>query len=97
VTNQDIQQLIFEALKMLNCARNEEDKIPISPETPLFGNNGYLDSMELVSLLIDLEESFLSKGVRLALSDERAMSEIYSPYRDIPSLSHFIFKLIEDK
>ncbi|MGD9948035.1 MAG: hypothetical protein AB7U29_06090 [Desulfobulbus sp.] len=96
MTEQDIQQLIFESLEMINRSRDDDDKVPITPETLLFGNDGYLDSMGLVSLLIDIEESLLQKDVELTLSDERAMSEKNSPFRSIPALTDYILKLINE-
>ena len=89
-----IQEIIFEALEMVNQSRGENEKIPVSAQTALFGNDGYLDSMGLVSLLIDIEESLQGEGVFLSLSDERAMSEKNSPFRDVPSLTEYILRLV---
>lgn len=89
-----ILQIIFKSLGLLNQARDEDDKIPVSADTILFGTNGYLDSMSLVSLLIDIEESLQNEGLDVSLSDERAMSERNSPFRDVPALAEYIDKLI---
>ena len=90
----EIRKIIFNAIDLLNQARDEEDKIPINHDTLLFGTNGYLDSMGLVSLLIDIEESLQNEGLDVSLSDERAMSERNSPFRDVPALTEYIAKLI---
>lgn len=89
-----IQEMIFKAMELVNQARDEDDRIPIGPKISLFGNDGYLDSMGLVSLLIDIEESLQSEGFNVSLSDERAMSEKNSPFRDVPSLTEYIIKLV---
>ena len=94
MTKDKIQKIIFEALEMVNQSRDENAKIPVSAQTALFGNDGYLDSMGLVSLLIDIEESLQGEGVLLSLSDERAMSEKNSPFRDVPSLTEYILRLV---
>lgn len=97
MTEQEIQNIIFDALEMINHCRHDNDKVPLIPETLLFGDQGHLDSMGLVSLLIDIEESLLHKGFKLSLSDEHAMSEKNSPFKSIPSLTQYIAKLIEEK
>jgi len=97
LTLQDIQQLIFNSLAMINHSRDDDDQVPIAPDTLLFGDDGYLDSMAVVSLLIDIEESLLEKGFEISLSDERAMSEKNSPFKSIPALTNYIAKLIEKK
>ena len=94
MTKDKIQKIIFDALEMVNQSRDENAKIPVSAQTALFGNDGYLDSMGLVSLLIDIEESLQGEGVFLSLSDERAMSEKNSPFRDVPSLTEYILRLV---
>lgn len=94
MTREQIQQLIFEALEMANHAREENEKIPIFPETSLYGNDGHLDSMGLVAFLIDLEESLQDEGIRISLSDDRAMSQKSSPFRDVPALTEYILKLL---
>ena len=94
MTKDKIQKIIFDALEMVNQSRDGNAKIPVSAQTALFGNDGYLDSMGLVSLLIDIEESLQGEGVLLSLSDERAMSEKNSPFRDVPSLTEYILRLV---
>lgn len=94
MTREKIQQIIFEALEMTNHARDDNEKIPITPETALFGGNGHLDSMDLVGFLIDVEESLQDEGIRISLSDDRAMSQKSSPFRDVPALTEYIMPLI---
>jgi acyl carrier protein len=97
MTRGDIQQHIFDALEMSNHARDDHEKIPIGPETALYGKDGHLDSMSLVGFLIDVEESLQDQGFRISLSDERAMSQKNSPFRDVPVLVDYISKLIGDQ
>jgi acyl carrier protein len=94
MTSEKIQQLIFDALAMVNHARDDNDKIPIGPETALYGKGGHLDSLGLVGFLIDMEESLQDEGIRVTLSDDRAMSQKNSPFRDVPSLAAYITKLV---
>ncbi|MBK5940373.1 hypothetical protein [Halochromatium roseum] len=94
MTNDDIQKIIFDALAMANNGREADSQIPLSTETQLYGTGGHLDSMGLVSFLVDIEESLQDSGIYISLSDERAMSQQNSPFRDVQSLSGFIVQLI---
>ncbi|WP_198265742.1 hypothetical protein [sulfur-oxidizing endosymbiont of Gigantopelta aegis] len=90
----DIQQVIFDALEMVNNSKEESEKIPVSNETELYGKNGYLDSMGLVAFLIDIEESMMDQDVNISLSDERAMSQSNSPFKNVASLTTYIEDLV---
>lgn len=92
----DLLQIIFDALELTNHAREDEHQIVITPDTQLFGNDGVLDSMELVGLLISIEEALLDEGVEVVLSDERAMSQSRSPFRSVQSLKDYIASVISE-
>jgi acyl carrier protein len=96
MTNNDIQQIIFDAIEMINNAREDDKQIPVSAETELYGTSGQLDSMGLVSFLVDVEESFQDNDINISLSDERAMSQSRSPFRNVQSLTDYIATLIKE-
>jgi acyl carrier protein len=67
-------------------------KIPpgLQPDTALFGAEGFLDSMGLVTLVVALEQSIEEKfGVSVTLADAAAMSQERSPYRTIRALAEY--------
>ena len=66
----------------------------VNLETVLFGNESFLDSMGLVSIVIDIESAFLNKGIEISLTSEKAMSVRNSPFRTISTLADFIFEQI---
>ena len=92
----EIQQIIFDAIDMANNARQDDEQIPVSDDTELYGSNGHLDSMGLVALLIDIEESLLDRDLQITLSDERAMSQSRSPFKNIQSLTDYIDTLVKE-
>jgi len=83
----EIQKIVFDAIEMANNLREENEKIVASDQTELYGNNGSLDSMGLVSFLIDVEESLQDCDIQISLSDERAMSQTKSPFRNVETLT----------
>jgi acyl carrier protein len=85
-----IQRIILDALCMANQAREDNQQLTVSPDAPLFGNDGQLDSMGLVALIIDIEEALGEAGYNIILTNERAMSRAQSPFKDVPSLVAYI-------
>jgi acyl carrier protein len=63
--------------------------------TPLHGDEAGIDSLSLVSLVVDLEGRVASElGREIVLADEKAMSSRNSPYRTVGSLVDFIVERI---
>jgi acyl carrier protein len=70
---------------------------PVTDETELFGEAGFLDSAGLVVLVIVLEEAIEQKlGAVVSLADERAMSESRSPFRSVASLAEYARQRIDE-
>jgi acyl carrier protein len=88
-----IFEVILNAIRDSNQLRSPEQQIDEKPNAPLFGDNGKLDSLGLVSLLMDIEELLLENGVEVSLSSEDAMSQSRSPYRDVQSLVDYILSI----
>jgi acyl carrier protein len=69
----------------------------LGPDTPLFGERGLFDSLGLVSLVVTVEEGIQDQlGVALTLADERAMSQLRSPFRSVRTLADYAQRLIEE-
>lgn len=68
----------------------ELDGAELSGDTALFGEDGLLDSVGLVSLVVAVEQGLDDElGLRVGLADERALSQRSSPYRTISSLAAY--------
>lgn len=91
-----IERLVLKAIAAANEGRPEGQKLQETAAAPLFGPQSTLDSLGLVALLIDIEELFAREGMAIVLSDERAMSQRRSPYRDVPALVGYIEALSVD-
>jgi acyl carrier protein len=63
---------------------------PVAASTRLFGQEGLLDSMALVSVVIAIEQQISDKyGKGVALADEKALSQRSSPYRSVETLADY--------
>lgn len=92
-----IEKIIIETLVELNEElENESLKSPNS-KTKLYGANGGLDSLALVSFITDLEEKISDEFAKeIVLADEKAMSAKTSPFRNVESLTLYIKSLLEN-
>lgn len=92
-----IEKIIIVALEELNEGLENESLNDITKETKLYGANGTLDSLALVSLITDLEEKISDEFEKdIILADEKAMSQRTSPFRSVETLTNYIQKLLEE-
>lgn len=91
-----IDEAIFSAIDVLNAA-DEDTQLSKSPDTPLFGEGSTLDSMKLVSLILDTEAEIGDRfGTVITMADEKAFSYRNSPFRSIASLGDYIEQLLAE-
>ena len=92
---QEIVELIIDTARELG-----EDEIGVSDnfaeDTILFGKEGVLDSMGLVTLIIAVEQAIEDRYEKTAgLADEKAMSQSRSPYRSVQTLAEYAVQELE--
>jgi acyl carrier protein len=73
-------------------------KCNITANTKIFGCDTVLDSLGLVSFLVDVEQYFNDKcGTNIVMVDEKSMSQKHSPFRTIKTLADYVVKLLSDR
>jgi len=92
-----ITNLVMESLKNV-LLENESTEIDnVNASTSLLGKHSILESLGLVTLLVDLEQRLEENyDVCVTLADERAMSQKNSPFRTVQSLIDYIRMLLEE-
>ena len=92
-----IENLIINAVKEINEQLPQEQQLAKSTKTVLFGKDGKLDSLGLVSLLVTIEQNIEDEfDVSITIADERAMSQKHSPFRTIGTLADYIDMLLRE-
>lgn len=89
------------ALKIVNLAVVEinetlDEKVDVSlgEDAPVYGREGALDSLSLVSLILLIEEKAEDEfGKTIAITDDRAMSQFRSPFRTIGAIADYVTAL----
>jgi hypothetical protein len=91
-----VQDIVLHALETLNDERDPDDKLVVGPQTRLFGADAELDSLALVSVIVDVEEAVSNaSGRTILLTDDRAMSQEVSPFTDVAALTSYILTIPE--
>jgi acyl carrier protein len=93
VDGRGIESVILAAIDIVNQSRLPNEQLAVRADAAIFGDGSPLDSLGLVSLLIEIEDQLAARGWPVSLSDERAMSQKRSPFRDVPSLVAYIQSL----
>ncbi len=84
-------ELVRAAIEELNEELDYESLRNVTDETPVFGGPDSIDSLSLVTLVVDLEKEVQQAfGKQITLADEKAMSMRNSPYRTAGALADLI-------
>lgn len=92
-----IQDIILQALNNINDERGPDEKLAVGLDTRLFGTDAVLDSLSLVSVIVDVESAVSEQsGREISLTDDRAMGQDISPFTDVDSLTFYILQLLSE-
>jgi acyl carrier protein len=87
--------IIYQAVDELNEQLPPDDRLEPSPDTPLLGDAGMLDSVQLVNLIVTTEELlFEAYDRRISVADDRAFSRARSPFLTIGSFAAYVDELL---
>ncbi|MBF0288097.1 MAG: acyl carrier protein [SAR324 cluster bacterium] len=90
-----IVDIIIREVEEVNKKLPNRVPVELRNNAPLFGTDGALDSIGLVTLLVAIEQSVEDDfDSPLTLADERAMSQKNSPYQTIGTLAKYIESLL---
>ena len=96
VTHHDMHQvveLIIDNVNQLKDTQGLKAPAQLDSATALFGGDGFLDSMALVTLVVAVEQAIEEKfGTNVSLADPGAMSQEHSPYRTIGALADYAIR-----
>jgi acyl carrier protein len=99
LSRSQIAGLILSSLDDVLAMGNDDRSNPaqLGDDTRLIGRKGVLDSMGLVTLIVDVEQRLEEEhDIVVVLADERAMSQKHSPFRSVGSLADYICQLVEE-
>lgn len=87
----EILAIVLAAADELNADLDTPIALDRGENAALYGREGVLDSLGLVSLVAAIEEGVQNRlGVSVVLADERAVSQRESPFRTVGTLVDYI-------
>ncbi len=93
----EIRHVVVACLQRVLADRGRPAEVPVGPTTRLLGRDAVLDSLGLVTLIVDVEDTLRSAhGLAITLTGERAMSQASSPFMTVDSLAEYIAGLTRD-
>ena len=94
--NDRIYQVVIKTIELFNEELEHKIDLKNGMATRLFGGDAGLDSIDLVSLVVNIEEAIEDEfGMSVVLADEKAMSRRVSPFASIGLLTEYIQELVE--
>lgn len=93
----DLIPLILSAIREF-AELGDAEFAALDETTRLVGDSRLLDSLGLVSVLMDIEQQVNDTlGVNIVIADERAMSQQRSPFRSVGALADYVQMLIHEQ
>ncbi|MGQ9614000.1 hypothetical protein [Chloroflexus sp.] len=98
IARTDLSHLVIESLRDILDQSGRPTPDRIDENTLLFGKGALLDSLALVTMVVDLEQRLEETfSITLTLADDRAMSQRNSPFRSIGTLLDYLMQLIDEE
>jgi acyl carrier protein len=96
MTKDEALAIVLTALENLNGEL--DSPIAVSPQTRMFGADAAIDSLSLVSIIVDVETDVSQRlGYPISLTDDLAISQEVSPFTDPNALADYIVRRANEK
>lgn len=96
IETESVLQIVQQAISELNEELEYEHLNEVDRDTPIFEGDLALDSLSLVTLVVDIEDKISDVyDCDVVLASDKAMSMLNSPYRNVGALTDFILAELE--
>lgn len=87
----NVTDIILEQIRLYNETLDVPVDLSQGKDSILFAPGGVLDSVDFVSLILDIEQAVEDEiGKHISLADEKALSQKNSPFRTVNTLAKYI-------
>lgn len=98
MNREQLVEIIVSSLGEILADQGEDEFGELGESTYLIGPRSIVDSLSLVSLIVDVEQRLREeRGVSLSIADERAMSQEKSPFRSVGTLAGYVEQLVWER
>lgn len=86
-----ILDAIYGAIDEVNAAQGSENQIAKDPASVLFGQGGKLDSLGLLTFVLQVEQRVQAAGhPSFTLTDEKSMADTPTAFRTVDTLADYV-------
>lgn len=95
-SDERIRTAVFSAVDELNTQLPAGVTVEKSLDVPLYGAGGRLESLDFVTLIMEVEEKInLEFGTDITIADENLLSKEKSPFSTLRTLIEYLGKLLK--
>jgi acyl carrier protein len=95
-TDERVSKAVFSAVDELNTQLPAGVSVEKSLDAPLYGAGGKLESLDFVTLIMEVEEKINAEfGTNITIADENLLSKAKSPFSTLRTLIEYLEELIK--
>ncbi len=92
-----ILKAVYKAIDELNSQLPPGVSIEKAADAPLYGPSGKLESLDFVTLVMEVEENIKAEfGVDITIADENLLSKEKSPFASVQTLVEYLEELLKE-
>lgn len=93
-----ILKAVYDAIDELNAQLPPGVSVEKSLDAPLYGASGKLESLDFVTLVMEVEEKIKTEfGVDITIADEHLLSKEQSPFSSVRTLVEYLKEVLEQE
>src|SRR5690242_155411 len=93
----DVTKAVFAAVDDLNQQLPAGVHVEKSLDAPLYGAAGHLESLDFVTLIMEVEEKINAEfGTDITIADENLLSKEKSPFATLGTLIEYLQEMLKD-
>ena len=95
-TDERVSKAVFSAVDELNTQLPAGVSVEKSLDAPLYGVGGKLESLDFVTLIMEVEEKINAEfGTDITIADENLLSKAKSPFSTLRTLIEYLEELLK--
>lgn len=96
--NERITNAVYAAVDELNQQLPKGTQVEKAPDAPLYGSSGKLESLDFVTLIMEVEEKINAEfGTDITIADEHLLSKQSSPFSSVRTLVEYLEEVLKNE
>jgi acyl carrier protein len=97
-TDERVSKAVFNAVDELNKQLPAGVSVEKSLDAPLYGAGGKLESLDFVTLIMEVEEKINAEfGTNITIADENLLSKEKSPFSTLQTLIEYLGEILKEQ